>query len=227
MDIFTAEGIMALLSILMIDIVLSGDNAIVIALASRNLPKEQQKKAIFLGTAGAIIVRVVLTIFVLYLMKVPFLQLIGGILLLWIAYNLLSDDKDENIETVKTSKNLATAIRTIIFADLIMSLDNVIAVAGAAKGHVPLIIIGIAISIPIMVWGSRLILRIMERFPIILYIGVAILAWTGGSMILADKKVHEWVAPMLHILEWVVPIACVIIILGIGFIMKKRHVRSA
>lgn len=227
MEIFTLEGMTALLSILMIDIVLSGDNAIVIALASRNLPKEQQKKAIFWGTAGAILIRVILTIFVLFLLKVPFLQLIGGILLLWIAYKLLADDKDAHISSVKSSSNLAAAIRTIIFADLVMSLDNVIAVAGAAKGHVPLIIIGIAISIPIMVWGSRLILRIMEKYPIILYIGVAILAWTGGDMILKDQKVQEWLAPSLDILKWVLPVASVILILLIGYISKKRHIRSA
>lgn len=227
MEIFTLEGITALLSILMIDIVLSGDNAIVIALASRNLPKDQQKKAIFWGTGGAILVRVLLTVFVLFLLEIPFLQLIGGILLLWIAYKLLTDDKDAHVSTVKGSKSLSAAIQTIIFADIVMSLDNVIAVAGAAKGHVPLIIIGIAISIPIMVWGSQLILRIMERYPIILYIGVAILAWTGGDMILKDKKVQEWLAPSLDILEWVLPIASVVLILLIGYISKKRHIRSA
>lgn len=227
MEIFTLEGITALLSILMIDIVLSGDNAIVIALASRNLPKDQQKKAIFWGTGGAILVRVLLTVFVLFLLEIPFLQLIGGILLLWIAYKLLADDKDAHVSTVKGSKSLSAAIQTIIFADIVMSLDNVIAVAGAAKGHVPLIIIGIAISIPIMVWGSQLILRVMERYPIILYIGVAILAWTGGDMILKDKKVQEWLAPSLDILEWVLPIASVVLILLIGYISKKRHIRSA
>lgn len=227
MEIFTVEGIIALLSILMIDIVLSGDNAIVIALASRNLPKDQQKKAIFWGTGGAIVVRVILTIFVLFLLKIPFLQLVGGILLLWIAYKLLADDKDEHVSAVKSTNTLAAAIKTIIFADIVMSLDNVIAVAGAAKGHVPLIIIGIAISIPIMVWGSQLILRIMERYPIVLYIGVAILAWTGGDMILKDKKVREWVAPSVDLLEWVLPIASVILILLIGYFSKKRHIRSA
>lgn len=225
MEIFTVEGITALLSILMIDIVLSGDNAIVIALASRNLPKEQQKKAILLGTGGAIVIRVVLTIFVLYLLQIPFLQLIGGILLLWIAYKLLADDKGEHVETVKTSKNLIAAIQTIIFADIVMSLDNVIAVAGAAKGHVPLIIIGIGISIPIMVWGSRLILRMMERFPIIIYIGVTILAWTGGDMILKDKKIDEWIPPSLDILNWILPLLCVALILFIGYMHKRRHVR--
>lgn len=228
MEIFTTEGILALLSILMIDIVLSGDNAIVIALASRNLPKEQQKKAIFWGTGGAILVRVILTIFVLFLLEIPYLQLIGGILLLWIAYKLLTDDKHEDdVSTIKGSRSLGVAIRTIIFADIVMSLDNVIAVAGAAKGHVPLIIIGIAISIPIMVWGSQLILRIMERYPVILYIGVAILAWTGADMILKDEKVHGWVGASLDLLEWVLPIASVVLILLIGYIQKKRHMRSA
>ncbi len=227
MEIFTLEGLTALLSILMIDIVLSGDNAIVIALASRNLPKEQQKKAIFWGTGGAILVRVVLTIFVLFLLKVPFLQLIGGILLLWIAYKLLADNKEEHVTTIKSSKSLTSAIQTIIFADIVMSLDNVIAVAGAAKGHVPLIIIGIAISIPIMVWGSQLILRIMERYPVILYIGVAILAWTGGDMILKDAKVQTWLAPSMDVLKWALPVAAVVIILLIGYVNKKRHIRSA
>lgn len=227
MEIFSWAGAIALLKILMIDIVLSGDNAIVIALASRNLPKDQQKLAILLGTGGAIVVRVLLTVLVLYLLKIPYLQLIGGILLLWIALKLFGDEKDENIETVKSKSSFMAAIWTIIFADIVMSLDNVIAVAGAAEGHVGLIIIGIGISIPIMVWGSRLILHLMERFPVILYIGVGILAWTGGEMLLKDDKVHEWLYAYIHILEWVVPVLSVIIILLIGMMQKRRQAHSS
>jgi len=226
MDWFSMETLAALFSILMIDIVLSGDNAIVIALASRNLPTEQQKKAIFWGTFGAIAIRVLLTAIVVLLLKIPFLQLAGGLLLIWIALKLLIEEKGHEIDPIKAGSNLRTAIQTIIFADVVMSLDNVLAVAGAARGHITLIIIGVAISIPIMVWGSRLILKMINRFPIIVQIGVAILAWTAGDMILKDRQVIEWFGSSMHILEWVLPITLIIAVLLIGNGIRRRTKKS-
>lgn len=227
MDFFTVETLWALFSIVMIDLVLSGDNAIVIALASRNLPPHQQNQAIFWGTAGAIIIRVLLTIVVFFLLKIPYLQLIGGVLLLWIAYSLLTeDDQDEQGEKIKAGKTLFAAIQTIVFADLIMGLDNILAIAGAAHNQLILIIIGLAISIPIMIWGSKLILKIMERFPIIIQLGVAIIAWTAGDMVLNDPRVKNWVGASIHYLEWVLPASCVLLVLGAGYIRKMMSVKT-
>ena len=165
----------ALLQIILINIVLSGDNAVVIALACRDLPEKQQKKAIIFGSVGAIVLRVVLTFFAVYLLTLPYLKLIGAALLLWIGVGLLKgDDGDEELSA---NSNLAAAIKTIIVADLVMSLDNVIGVAAAAKGNVPLLVIGLVISIPLIIYGSTLILKLMARFPVIITIGAA--CWAG------------------------------------------------
>lgn len=204
----------------MIDLVLSGDNAIVIALASRNLPLHQQQQAIVWGTAGAIVVRVLLTIAVLELLKIPYLQLAGGILLIWIAFKLLTEDEKPH-DNIKAGKNLFSAISTIITADLVMGLDNMLAIAGAAHGSTILVIIGFAISIPIMIWGSKLILKWMERFPVIIQIGVAILAWTSGEMILNDKSVQNWLGPNIDTFGWILPLSLVIFILFLGYIVNR------
>ncbi|MGC4376372.1 TerC family protein [Fictibacillus sp. Mic-4] len=178
------EFLIALLSIVMIDLVLAGDNAIVIGLAARNLPKHQQKKVIIWGTIGAIIIRAAATIAVVWLLEIPGLLLAGGLILIWIAYKLLTEEKDHE---VKAGKNTWAAIRTIIIADAVMGLDNVLAVAGAAHGNFLLVIIGLAISVPIVVWGSTIILKWMERFPIIITIGAGILAWTASKMIVKEQ----------------------------------------
>ncbi|NSL52933.1 TerC family protein [Calidifontibacillus erzurumensis] len=177
------EFLTALLSIVIIDLVLAGDNAIVIGLAARNLPKDKQKKAIIWGTVGAVAIRVLATIAVVWLLKIPGLLLIGGVLLVWIAYKLLVEEKGHDI---KAGNSLLAAIRTIIIADAAMGLDNVLAVAGAAHGSIWLVIVGLAISIPIVVWGSTIIIKWMERFPIIITIGAGILAWTASKMIVGE-----------------------------------------
>lgn len=186
-----SEFLVALLTIIAIDIVLGGDNAVVIALASRNLPEHQRNKAIFFGTGLAIFVRVILTIIAVYLLKIPFLLLIGGILLVYIAYNLLAEDNGE--ADIKSGTTLAAAIKTIVVADIVMGLDNVIAIAGAAHGNILLVIIGLLVSVPIIIWGSKLILHFMERFPAIVYIGAGILAYTAAKMILEEPIVQTWI----------------------------------
>ncbi|CAG9612856.1 hypothetical protein BACCIP111899_02034 [Bacillus rhizoplanae] len=176
----------SILIIVGIDIVLGGDNAIVIALASRNLPETERNKAIILGTGLAIILRIFLTVLAVYLLDIPFLQLTGGILLTLIAINLLTDN-NHDLSSIKAKTTLFQAVRTIVFADLVMGFDNVLAIAGAAHGNITLVIIGLLISIPIIIWGSKLILLCMERFPLLVYIGAAILAYTAGNMVTHEK----------------------------------------
>ena len=162
----------------------------VIALACRSLPPQQQKKAIIFGSVGAIVLRVILTFFAVYLLTLPYLKLVGAALLLWIGVGLLKGDDDE--EDLEGHSNLMAAIKTIVVADLVMSLDNVIGVAAAAKGNVPLLVIGLVISIPLIIFGSTLILKLMERFPIIITLGAALLGWVAGEMALSDPAIHGW-----------------------------------
>jgi YjbE family integral membrane protein len=187
----TSEFLSALAAIVLIDLVLAGDNAIVIALAARNLPKLQQKRAVIWGTVGAIVVRSSLTVAVLWLLAVPGLMLAGGVLLAWIGYRLLVDDDAGHGQEVAPAASFWAAMRTIVIADTVMGLDNVLAVAGAAGGSMLLVVLGLLISIPIVVWGSTLILKWIERFPSILYVGGAVLAWTAAKMIATEPFVAD------------------------------------
>jgi YjbE family integral membrane protein len=193
MDIFlTPEFWSALAAIIVIDLVLAGDNAIVIALAARNLPKTLQRRAIIWGTVGAVAVRASLTLVVVWLLGIPGLMLAGGILLAWIAYRLLTGDENGREHDLAPATSFWAAMRTIVVADAVMGLDNVLAVAGASHGSVLLVVLGLLISIPIVVWGSTLILRWIERFPALLYIGGAVLAWTAAKMITDEPLYQEW-----------------------------------
>jgi YjbE family integral membrane protein len=185
--------------IIWINIILSGDNAVVIALAARSLPAQQQKKAILWGTAGAVILRILLTVVAVKLMALPWLQIVGGLLLLWIGVQLLSENDDGEGEA-KEPGTLMSAIRTILIADLVMSLDNVIGVAAAAKGDTTLLVIGLAIAIPIVIFGSTLMIKVMERFPIIIILGAALIGWVGGETMASDVALKGVVAamPWLH-----------------------------
>ncbi|KZE80586.1 TerC family protein [Paenibacillus elgii] len=189
MEWLSVEFLLALMNIVLIDLVLAGDNAIVIALAARNLPKEQQKGAVLWGTVGAVIIRVIATLAVVWLLKLPALLLIGGVVLIWIAYKLLVDKKDHAIEA---KPQLWPAIRTIMIADAAMGFDNVMAVAGASHGSFLLVVLGLIISVPIMVWGSTMFIKLLEKFPWIIYIGSGVLAYTAGSMLTGDPLVKEW-----------------------------------
>jgi YjbE family integral membrane protein len=183
----------ALAAIIVIDLVLAGDNAIVIALAARNLPRTLQRRAVIWGTVGAVAVRASLTVVVLWLLGIPGLMLAGGILLAWIAYRLLAGDESGRDHDVAPATSFWAAMRTIVIADAVMGLDNVLAVAGAAHGSVLLVVAGLLISIPIVVWGSTLILHWIERFPALLYLGGAVLAWTAAKMITDEPLYQEWI----------------------------------
>ncbi|BDU52365.1 TerC family protein [Limnohabitans sp. INBF002] len=184
---------LGLLLIIWINIILSGDNAVVIALAARSLPPEQQKKAIMFGSGAAVVLRIGLTVVAAMLMNLEYLQIVGGALLLWIGAQLLAgEDEDEGEGSEHSS--LFSAIRTILIADLVMSLDNVIAVAAAAKGDQVLLIIGLAISIPMVIFGSTLMIKLMERFPIIITLGAALIGWVGGETVASDAVLRDFSA---------------------------------
>jgi YjbE family integral membrane protein len=222
MDFFSADYFSALLSIIVIDLVLAGDNAIVIGLAARTLPKDQQKKVILWGTAGAIIIRIIATLAVVWLLKIPGLLVIGGVLLIWIAYKLLAEEKGHD---VKPSENFWAAIKTIIIADALMGLDNVLAIAGASHGDFSLVVIGLLVSVPIVVWGSTLILRWVDRFPIIITIGAGVLAYTAAKMI-TDEKFLKGFFEDNPLIKWGLIALIVIGVLAFGTMKKRQVARS-
>ncbi|MFY0543383.1 TerC family protein [Brevibacillus sp. H7] len=220
--IFTPEFWSGLLAIIVIDLVLAGDNAIVIGMAARNLPAHQQKKAIFWGTVGAVVIRALATLAVVWLLKIPGLLLVGGLMLIWIAFKLLSEESDH--ESIKAGGSLWAAIRTIIVADAVMGLDNVIAVAGAAHGSFLLVVIGLLISVPIMVWGSTLVLKIMERYPVVIYFGAGVLAYTAGSMITHEKLISSFFDAN-PVFKWIVVAIIVIGVIVLGRMKNRQQKR--
>ena len=193
-EVVTQAFWIGLLKIIGVNIILSGDNAVVIALAARSLPAKQQKQAVIWGSLAAIVMRVILTIFAVALLSLPWLKLVGSLLLFWIGVKLLiPEDDDDNIQA---SDQLLAAIKTILIADLVMSLDNVIAVAAAAGGSYLLLILGLAISIPLVIFGATLLLKLMERFPVIITIGAGLIGWVAGEMLVADKALQGWFGSM-------------------------------
>lgn len=213
--------LLGLLKIIVINIVLSGDNAVVIALACKSLPPEQQKKAVFYGSFGAIVLRLVLTIAAVWLLRIPFVELAGGLLLLWIALKLMQGEEQE--ENLEASTHLGKAIRTIIIADLVMSLDNVVAVAGAASGNYILIALGLAISIPLIIWGSKLLMVLMNRFPVIVLLGVALLGYTAGEMMLSDSQLDAWVNSLPAFLHTLIPLLLAAAVVIAGNLLKRSR----
>ncbi|MDE2413206.1 MAG: TerC family protein [Comamonadaceae bacterium] len=197
----TADFWIGLVKIIWINIILSGDNAVVIALAARSLPPEQQKKAVLFGSGAAVVLRIVLTVVAARLLELSFLQILGGCLLLWIGYQLLTGE-EEGEGDAKAGGSMVAAIRTILIADLVMSLDNVIAVAATAQGDMVLLILGLTISIPLVIFGSTLMIKLMERFPIIVTLGAALIGWVGGETIVNDNLLHGYALghPWLHYL---------------------------
>lgn len=214
----------ALGKIIMINLVLSGDNAVVIAMACRNLSPNAQKKGIFWGTLGAVVFRVILTFFAAWLLQFAYLQIIAGSLLLYIAVDLLVEDHKE--EEMEATDDLMGAIKTILFADVIMSLDNVLGIAAVAQGNLVLLVVGLAISIPIVVFGSTLILRVMDRYPIIIYAGAAILGYVAGEMLVGDQAVAGIMAanPWLHS---GIPIAMAVLVVVLGHFRNKKQQEKA
>lgn len=221
MDYLSSEFLSALLAIIVIDLMLAGDNAIVIALAARNVPKHLQRRAIVWGMFGAIGVRIAMTLIVVWLLKIPGLLGAGGVLLVWIAYKLLLPDEHGQDKAHMTASNsFWGAMRTIVVADAIMGLDNVLAVAGAAHGSFVLVVVGLLISIPIVIWGSGLILNYVERYPVIVYLGAAVLAWTAAKMIVSEPLLAEWVNRNAV----VVPLAYLVTVLGVLWAgVRKNH----
>jgi YjbE family integral membrane protein len=216
----------ALLKIIGVNIVLSGDNAVVIALAARSLPAKQQKLAIFWGSAAAIIMRILLTLFAVALLALPWLKLVGSVLLLWIGVKLLvPEDEDPDITA---SDNLFFAIRTILIADLVMSLDNVIAVAAAAGGHWILMIVGLAISIPIVIFGATLLVKLMERWPVIIAIGAGLIGFVAGEMAWEDLAIAAWTSPYPASMKYAAAIAGAVLVLVLGkWLARRAEARSA
>ena len=190
-DITSSLFWIAVLQIIIIDIMLGGDNAVVIALACRKLPPEQRNKGIFWGVIGAIGLRVVMIFFALKLLAVPYLKIVGGLLLLWIGIKLMLPEHEDEHDSIDGGTTLMAAIKTIVVADAVMSLDNVIAVAGASHGSMVLVTFGILVSIPIVVWGSKLVLTLMDRFPVVITLGAALLGWIAGGMLLTDQATPE------------------------------------
>lgn len=217
------EFLVALFGIMMVNIVLSGDNAVVIAMASRCLPSKQQKMAILWGSAGAIVLRIVLTIVAVALLQIPYLQFLGGLLLVWIgAKLLLENDEDEKVEA---AASFWPAVKTIIMADLIMSLDNTLAIAAIANGDYLLLILGLVLSVPLIICGSQLLVKVMNKFPIIVYVGAGLIAWTAGEMMVRDQRIGALI--IQHIAGWVLPAIITVGVIGIGLWHSYRKPASA
>lgn len=226
MDLLSGEFLSALLAIVIIDLVLAGDNAIVIALAARALPDHLRRKAVLWGTIGAIVVRSAMTLVVVWLLMIPGLRLLGGAALVWIAWKLLV--KEEGGEAhAAPAQGFWTAMKTIIVADALMGLDNVLAVAGAAKGSYVLVVLGLLISVPIVVWGSTLILKWVDRFPIIVYVGAGVLAWTAAQMMLHEPLLLELpaLAPYVQntLVQWTIYSLVVAGVLLSGHLAEQRR----
>ena len=213
-------------SIILANIVLSGDNAVVIAMAARTLKPEQRSKAIFWGSAAAIVMRIVLTIVAIQLLSLPYLKIIGTVLLVYIGVDLLKGE-DEGGGDGKEINGMAAAIRTILIADLVMSLDNVLAVAAAAHGNVPLLVLGLLISIPLIIFGATLLTKVMERFPIIITIGAALLGFLAGEMLVTDPAVTARFGAVSHTIELVAGAIGAVLVVALGtYLSKRQHAPS-
>ena len=214
----------ALFKIAVINVVLSGDNAVVIALACRSLPHKQQRQAFIVGTGGIVVLMTLLTAFAAMLMTLPYIQLIGSIMLVWIGIKLLMPEDDDG--NIKDSSNFWEAVRTIIIADMVMSLDNVLGMAGAARGHMGMLFIGLVITIPVILFGSAMIMKLMERFPVFITFGAGLLGWVAGEMAIADPSVKSFVATRAHFLEMAAPVIGALSVIAAGKLLAHRRGRG-
>jgi YjbE family integral membrane protein len=221
---FALDGafLVAVLQIIAIDILLGGDNAVVIALACRKLPAKQRNQGIFWGVFGAIALRVVMIFFALQLLALPYLKVVGALLLFWIGIKLLLPEDDDSHAQIEGSTHLLGAIKTIVVADAVMSLDNVIAVAGAAKGNMALVVFGIVVSIPIIVWGSKFVLKLMDRFPVVITFGGALLGWIAGGMIVTDAAVLPLLRGTPAWLHYATSTAGAVLVVIAGMALARR-----
>lgn len=221
----SADFWIGLVKIVWINIILSGDNAVVIALAARSLPPQQQRMAIFWGSGAAVVLRIVLTVVAAKLMALPYLQIVGGLLLLWIGVQLLGEEDEGEEGESKEQGSLMTAVRTILIADLVMSLDNVIAVAAAAGGSMVLLILGLGISIPLVIFGSTMMIKLMERFPIIVTLGAGLIGWVGGETIVSDTSLAS-LREGSHWIHYAAAAAGAVLVIAIGKALQARASRD-
>jgi len=212
----------ALGQIILVNIILSGDNAVVIALACRNLQERHKKAAILAGSLGAILLRLIFSFFIVFLLSIPYLKLIGAALLLWIGVKLLLPEEGDHSDGKAAASHLWGAIRTIVIADAVMSLDNVIAIAAAAKGHILLIALGLIISIPLIVFGSTMLLKVLQRFPILVTLGGGLLGWLAGEISLSDPAIHHWTETLPHWVELATAAAGAIFVMALGKYLAHR-----
>jgi YjbE family integral membrane protein len=231
-EFLTAQFWLAVGQIILIDILLGGDNAVVIALACRSLPEAQRMKGILWGTAGAIALRVILIGFALTLLAIPYLKLVGGVLLVWIGVKLLLPGDDDEHGNIQASDKLWAAVKTVIVADLVMSIDNVIAIAGAAQGageqhQMPLVIFGLLVSIPIIIWGSQLVLKLMDRFPMIITLGAALLGYIAGGLVLTDPAVTSRLGEMSSQTVTLAGLAGAALVVLLGRVLARRPKTAA
>ncbi|MBI3479166.1 MAG: TerC family protein [Nitrosomonadales bacterium] len=213
------------LKIIVIDLLLSGDNAVVIALACRNLPQQQRKKGILFGVAGAIGLRIVLTFFAVSLLSLPYLKLVGAVLLIWIGIKLILPEDEHGEADIRAETRLFGAVKTIIIADFVMSLDNVLGVAAAAKGNALLLVFGLLVSIPMIAWSSQLVLKLIDRFSWVIYAGGALLGYVAGEMLVSEALLKSLVESQ-HYLHWLVPAACALLVLAMGWWLAMRKAVS-
>jgi YjbE family integral membrane protein len=221
-----SDAAIALAQIMFINVILSGDNAVVIALACRRLSPAHQKKAFVWGSVGVVVLMVVLTIFVVYLLSLPYLEIVGSLLLLWIGIKLLVAEDDGGEDGVEQKDTLSAAIRTIIIADMIMSLDNVLAMAAAAKGHMWMLVVGLVVTVPVILFGSALLMKLMERFPIFVMIGAALIGWVAGEMIITDPAIRDWIDANMSSLHTIAPIVCAALVIGVGKTLEHMASRN-
>src|SRR5690348_12498161 len=225
MDALAATGMsgaaIALLQIMVINVVLSGDNAVVIALACRRLSPRHQKIAFIWGSVGVVVLMVALTGIISYLLKLPYLEMVGSALLLWIGVKLLVAEDEEGEGGVEQKSTLGAAIRTIIIADMIMSLDNVLAMAGAANGHLWMLIVGLVITVPVILFGSALLMKLMERFPFLVMVGAALIGWVAGEMAISDPAIKGWIDANASMLHSVSPIVGAAFVIAAGKILGR------
>jgi len=223
MEFGTPQFWLAGLEIIVINILLSGDNAVVIALACRNLPDRQRRWGVFWGAIGAIVLRIILTFFAVSLLELSWLKVIGGILLVWIGIKLIAEEEGDGEHEVKASDRLLAAVRTVIIADIVMSIDNVLGVAAAAHGSLLLLIFGLVISVPLVIGGAQVIMRLIERFPILIIAGGGLLGYVAGELIVEDSAIVGWVATHAHWLHWAAPIVGVALVIGLAKWLQRRH----
>jgi YjbE family integral membrane protein len=225
MDIGTPQFWLAALEIVVINILLSGDNAVVIALACRNLPPRQRRWGVFWGAIGAIVLRIILTFFAVGLLQLSYLKIIGGALLVWIGIKLIAEEDGEGGHDVQGSDRMLAAIRTVVIADLVMSIDNVLGVAAAARGNLLLLIFGLVVSVPLVIGGAQLIMRLIERFPILIVAGGGLLGFVAGELIVDDSAIVAWIHAHAAWLQWAAPVIGIALVVGPAKWLEGRRTR--